>query len=99
MIATKHFKLRVKDRLGLKKKNANKYLQKAIKHGIDIESTTCRPNLNKYLNTLIIDNDIYNIIIYNRHIIIYSQTGVAITLLRVPKKFHSTIKSIYKERG
>lgn len=97
MNTTKHFRTRVKNRLGFKKKNANSYLKKAIENGLYISDTYCRPTFNKYLNNLVKD-DKCDLIVYNRHIIIFSkESKVAITVLELPNKFYSTIESLKRQ--
>lgn len=96
MISTKHFNSRVKDRVGLGKNN--NYLPKALENGVYLENVTCRPSLYNYLCSLLVSEQ-HGILMHNHYMIVYDKhNNTAITILNIPKRFHSTLKSIYKNK-
>lgn len=94
---TNHFTEKIKDRVGISKKLSKFYFKEALEKGLHMTDVECRPSLKKYLDKKIKGNRLA--VIYNRHIIIYSDySNAAITILNLPKEFYSTVSSIYKEK-
>jgi len=93
-LITKHFFTRSKKRAGFNKKTTREFYNKAIIRGLRIESFESRPLFFKYLKSITRPN--CHIIIYNRYILICSDTNIAITLLNLPKEYYSLVDSIRK---
>ena len=92
---TRHFIIRSKQRTGFNKKATLKFYNKAIIHGLRIESFEFRPLFFNYLKSMIKPK--YYVIIYNRYIIICSNNNnTAITLLNLPRKYYSSVNSVKK---
>lgn len=84
--------------MGISKRKAKEYLNKAQLDGIFLDDTINYKYLHRYLYKHI-DNDEYDLILYNRFIIIYSKlTLVGVTLLYLPNKYHKYEDLIKKNR-
>lgn len=103
MNITKHFSKRVKDRLGLSKKLAKRFFIKSLKYGLCIEDFKSYNKYYTYLKHLPYDNNVYDLVVYNRYIIIYAKKyKTAITILNIPCEYNNIVdvtKSKRKERG
>lgn len=99
MIPSSHFKDRAKKRIGLSKNASSKFLNKAEANGFRLEDTKKCKILHKYLSGLIIDENVYNVILYNRYVILYRKaTEVSITVLHLPVEYHK-YEDRLKEKG
>ena len=98
-MVTKHFKKRSHERAGIKKRSINRFYKLIFEKGICMESCKHKATLYDYLKRLVRENKYA--IIYNNYIVIYSMENPydpnVITILHLPRKFHSTIKSLKKE--
>jgi len=97
ILVTDHFKKRVKERAGLNKIKAEELFNKALIKGFTYNECTNRPSLKRYLDNLKYNGE-NSIIVYDKYVII-KQKNIAITLLKLPKEYHSTIRSLQKKRG
>ena len=85
MYVTKHGATRMRERVGLTKKNTDKFAEKALNLGIKHSETSGK--LNKYITSLYFNNkNANNIRVYNRNVYIFSNDKL-ITVLNLPKDF------------
>lgn len=99
MNITKHFSKRVKDRLGLSKKLSRQFFTQALKYGLYIEDFKSYNECYIYLNHLLYDNIIYDLVVYNRYIIVYTKRNkTAITILNIPYKYNNIVDNL-KRKG
>lgn len=97
MQPSRHFNERMKQRVGLNKSSSSVFLNKAVKYGLTRNDFICRPSFLKYLDSITISDE-YELYVYNHYIVVSALTcKVAITILNIPKEFHSTIKSVNKQ--
>lgn len=91
---TKHAEKRTKERVGLRKKIADKNAEKALKYGIKHSDT--KGKLKRYFTHLYFKNQKRNNIrIYNRKVYIFSDDKL-ITVFDLPKEFIRTVDNIKK---
>lgn len=91
---TYHAQQRVKDRLGLSKKLADKKAQEALDYGIRHKDT--KGNLNRYLTGLYFNNKAANNIrVYNQKVYIFADELV-ITVLNLPHNLCAAADKIQK---
>lgn len=99
MNITRHFSKRVKERLGLSKKLSRQFFIKSLKCGLYIEDFESYNKCYTYLKHLLYDNNVYNLVVYNRYIIIYAKKfNTAITILNIPCEYNNVIDSIKLSR-
>lgn len=85
MKTTKHGEKRIRERVGVNKKTAEKLAEKAFAEGIRHQDTTGR--LRKYLDKLLINGNANQINIYNRKVWLF-KGDVLITTWGLPTHFH-----------
>ncbi|AEO93398.1 gp136 [Bacillus phage G] len=84
-IVTDHGSRRIKDRLGLSKKIADKVSQKALENGVSHSET--KGSFKKYIDALYLKHKkANNIKIYHRKIYLF-RNEVLITVLNLPNKY------------
>lgn len=96
---TKHFKDRCKSRLGISKKDAEKYFYRAYNNGLKIDDFKNNRLIYKYLCHLTREEDI-ECVVYCHHIIIYSTDKgmMAITLLNIPTKYIDIVDKVLERK-
>ena len=93
-IVTNHAKERTKERLGLRKKVADKVANKALENGI--KHSMAKGNLRKYFEKLYLtERKANNIRIYNRKVYLFKGT-VLITVINLPNNLIKAADSIQK---
>lgn len=95
-IVTDHGEQRIKDRLGLSKKIADKISQKALERGVSHSET--KGSFKKYVDALYLKHrKANNIKIYHRKVYLFKDE-VLITVLNLPNKFSTTADKLQKNK-
>ena len=98
---TKHFKDRCKSRLGISKKDAIKYFNRAFAYGLRKSDFQHNRLFLSYLRHLMDGGEGIDCIVYNHYIIImkkkFNGNYVAITILHVPPEYLNIV-DMTKER-
>lgn len=93
---TLHGQQRIKDRVGVSKKIADKIAQKALEKGI--KHNEVAGSLKRYLDGLyLLHKNANNIRIYNRKVYLFHNETL-ITVLNLPSDFFKTIDKIKRKR-
>lgn len=93
-IVTNHAKQRTKERLGVRKKTADKIATKALNQGIT--HSMVKGNLKSYLDKLYLkERTANNLRIYNRKVYLFKDT-VLVTVLNLPQNLVKTADKINK---
>ena len=93
---TDHGGQRIKDRVGLSKKIADKIAEKALCLGIKHEDT--KGSLRRYLDAVYLKKEIpNNIRVYNRKVYLF-RNNLLITVLDLPNQYHGTVDKINKKK-
>ena len=79
-----HLGKRIKKRAGIPKRAQERYTKIIEERGCDIEDIQDE-NFKKYLYSVLKDD--CHLKIYGQYILVISNSGVGVTLLRVPKKY------------
>ena len=96
VVITKHSEKRTKNRLGLRKKLAEKTAQKAFDNGLTHAET--KGGLRRFVDKLYLSYKTgNNIRIYHRYVYIF-QGNILITILDLPKKFYSLADELQERR-
>jgi hypothetical protein len=96
VIVTDHGTQRIKDRLGLSKKIADKTAQKALDRGVGHSET--KGNLRRYIDKVYYsEQKANNIRVYNRKIYLF-RDDVLITVLNLPHNLSSIADKIQKNK-
>lgn len=96
VIITNHAKQRVKERIGLKKKQSNSIAEKALKYGICHKESKGR--LKRYFNKLFASHrNVNNIRIYNEKVFIFNN-NILITVMDLPNHLKKNALSISKNK-
>lgn len=97
VILTEHGEQRVKDRVGVSKKIADKVTQKALEKGIQHCETV--GSLKRYMDKLYFQHrKANNMRIFNRKVYIFNDNTL-ITILDLPSKYHNTVDKINKRKA
>lgn len=98
---SKHFVERCKDRLGISKKNASTWFERAYKDGLKKEEFKNNKLIYNYLCTIIDEEDDIDCIIYHHYIIVLRikvDKIVAVTLLNIPHKYINLVEIVLERR-
>ena len=82
--ASVHLGKRIKKRAGIPKRAQERYTKIIEERGCDIEDVQDE-NFKKYLYSLLQDN--CHLKVYGQYILVISNSGIGVTLLRVPQKY------------
>ena len=97
VVLTNHAEQRVKDRVGVSKKIADKVTQRALDNGIKHAETT--GSLKRYMDKLYLSHrNANNMRIYNRKVYIFDQ-DVLITVINLPNKYCGTVDKINRRKA
>lgn len=95
-VVTNHGGQRVKDRLGISKKIADKISQKALDYGIG--HSEAKGSLRRFMDALYFrEKSANNIKIYNRKVYIFRDV-VLITVLNLPNKYSTIADKLQKSK-
>jgi hypothetical protein len=95
-IITNHGEQRVKDRVGVSKKLAEKMADKALEFGIKHDEVA--GELKKYLDRIYLSHKVSNNTrIYNQKVYLFNGKKL-ISVLDLPSKFHKTVDKIKKHK-
>lgn len=96
-VVTQHGKKRLKERVGLNKKSAEKNADKAFQEGI--KHSEVSGSLRKYFDALYLQNrSANNIRIYGEKVYLFGGNKL-ITVLNLPNKYKSTVAKIRKNKN
>ncbi|MNJ90162.1 hypothetical protein D3C87_77560 [compost metagenome] len=96
-VLTDHSEQRIKDRLGLSKKIADKAAQKALDKGLSHAET--KGSLRRFIDALYLrEKKANNIKIYNRKVYLFKDV-VLITVLNLPNKYSSVADKLQKHKN
>jgi len=97
IIITEHGAQRLKDRLGLSKKLAEKNARKALEWGVT--HAEAKGRLRKYFDKLYLSCGIANNVrVYCRHVYIF-HGNVLITIMDLPRNLHRLADQIQEQKG
>ena len=97
VVVTNHGEQRVKDRLGLSKKLADKISQKALEHGIKHSET--KGSLKRYIDALYLKHKkANNIRIYHRKVYLFKEE-ILITVLNLPNRYSAITDKLQKNKA
>ncbi|MDF2534021.1 MAG: hypothetical protein K0R18_178 [Bacillales bacterium] len=97
VVMTEHGEQRIKDRLGLSKKTADKTAQKALDFGVSHSET--KGSLKKLIDGLYLrEKKANNIKIYNRNIYLFKDV-VLITVINLPNRYSAAADKLQKNKN
>lgn len=97
VVLTDHSEQRIKDRLGLSKKIADKNAQKALDKGLTHAET--KGSLRRFIDAIYLrEKKANNIRIYNRKVYLFKDV-VLITVLNLPNKYSSVADKLQKAKN
>lgn len=82
--ASQHLGKRIKKRAGIPKRAQERYAKIIEERGCNIQDVQDE-NFKRYLYSLLQDD--YHLKVYGQYILVISNSGVGVTLLRVPQKY------------
>ncbi|MDF2805030.1 MAG: hypothetical protein K0S61_4935 [Anaerocolumna sp.] len=85
---------RIKQRTGLPKRAHIKFIKRFFQKGLDVSQTKIR-NLNLYYYLKGISRDGYVLKILGIYILVASDNGIGITLLKIPKEYQKIKRGEY----
>jgi hypothetical protein len=93
---SRHAVKRIRERLGLPKKAAEREVERAL-DGID--STECSGQLRRYLDRMSIERNAYYKVTPSGIFTFSKSDGVLVTVLPVPEHLRSIIQNIWQKRS
>ena len=92
LIVTHHAKKRLKQRMGINKKNYDKISKRALDEGLKHSETSGL--LNKYLNKIFLSHDrkAGNLRVYHQKIFVFTSENILVTILQLPPHFYKIEK-------
>lgn len=94
---THHLDKRIKQRTGLPKKSHPNFLKRVVNFGLRVEDVKCKSKIYNYLKS--ITKEGYYIVVYNIYIVVFTNSGVGITILYLPKEYHRIADDISHKRN
>lgn len=93
---TRHGEKRIRKRLGLKKKSADRIAEKALERGVT--HAEAKGSLGSYMDSLFLSHGTANNMrIYNRAVYVF-RNNVLITVLALPKRYIGLADKLQKQK-
>lgn len=94
---TKHAVIRSKQRMGVKGKKAKRIAQNALERGLGVQDT--EGSLQQYIKDIESRENNTQIKIYQEKIFVFSNHGVFITVLYLPKRFKASVINAARKKS
>ena len=99
LTVTHHAKKRLKQRMGINKKNYDKISKRALEEGLKHSETSGL--LRKYLNKIFLSHDkkAGNLRVYHQKIFVFTTDNILVTILQLPPHFYKIEKKDLETRN